>query len=161
MKKKINFCLFQDEIKALSQQFMLQLGSSEQGKIRKYKKMKYIKFSLGQVDRQQFIMGVQRCIAPNELEELLSFDIIPSKILDEANMLPSLQSSSTNLRGAYEYGNSDLVHDDQLRQIANQIAGRNWTKLALTLGFLEFDIEAYKLKNNNDPSATVCILFIL
>jgi hypothetical protein len=106
-------------------------------------------------------MGVQQSIKPNELEELLSFDIIPSNLLDEANMLPSLQSSSTNLRSTNEFGALDLVTDDQLRQIANQVTRKNWTKFALTLGFLEYDIDAYKLKNNNDSAATVCVYFIL
>jgi len=105
-------------------------------------------------------VGVQRYIAPGELEELLSFDIIPTQLLDEANMLPSLQSSSSNLRSTYDLSTSDVVNDDQLRQIANQAANKNWTKLALTLGFLEYDIEAYKLKNNNDSAATVSVDFI-
>jgi hypothetical protein len=104
-------------------------------------------------------MGVQRCITPGELEELLNFDIIPTQLLDEANMLPSLQSSATNLRSTNGFNTSDLVTDEQLRQIAQQVARKNWTKLALTLGFLEYDIEAYKLKNNNDPAATVCCSF--
>jgi hypothetical protein len=101
-------------------------------------------------------MGVQRCITPGELEELLNFDIIPTHLLDEANTLPSLQSSSTNLRNPNSFSGSDLVSDEQLRQIAYQASRKNWTKLALTLGFLEYDIEAYKLRNNNDPAATVC-----
>jgi hypothetical protein len=75
-------------------------------------------------------------------------------------MLPSLQSSSSNLRSTYDLGTSDVVNDDQLRQIANQVAQKNWTNLALALGFLEYDIEAYKLKNNNDSAATVSIDFI-
>jgi len=105
-------------------------------------------------------MGVQRYIAPGELEELLGFDIIPPQLLDEANMLPSLQSSTANIRSANDFGSSDLISDDQLRLIANQVARKNWTKLALVLGFLEYDIEAYKLKNNSDAAATVCIYFI-
>jgi hypothetical protein len=76
-------------------------------------------------------------------------------------MLPSLQSSSVNIRSTNSFGAPDLVNDDQLRQIANQATRKNWTKLALTLGFLEYDIEAYKLKNNNDSAATVCVYFIL
>ena len=106
---------------------------------------------------QQFITGVQRQIPPGELEELLSFEIIPTQVLDEANMLSSLQSSSTNLRHTYDVGTYDQVNDDQLRQIANQAARKNWSKLALTLGFLEYDIEAYRVKNNNDPAATVSL----
>jgi hypothetical protein len=75
-------------------------------------------------------------------------------------MLPSLQSSSTNIRSTHDFGGSDLVNDDQLQQIANQAARRNWSKLALTLGFLEYDIEAYSIKNNQDPAATVSLIFL-
>lgn len=141
---------------------MQQLGSSEHGKEILRKKFilcipSYSVFVLkGLIDRQQFITGVQRQIPPDELEELLRFDIIPAQLLDEANMLPSLQSSSTNLRNPNDYGINELVSDDQLRQIANQASRKNWQKLALTLGFLEYDVEAYKTKNNNDSAAAVC-----
>ena len=118
------------------------------------------KLSLGQVEMQQFVGGVQRHIPPDELEELLSFEIIPSKVLDEANMLSSLQSSAANLRHTYDAGAHDQVSDDQFRQIATQAAHKSWPKLALALGFLEYDIEAYKLKNNNDPAATVNMTLI-
>lgn len=88
---------------------------------------------------------------------MLHFDIIPTQLLDEANMLPSLQSSSINVRSAHGYTSAGLVTDEQLKQIANQATRKNWSKLALTLGFLEYDIEAYKLKNNHDATATVCV----
>ena len=71
-------------------------------------------------------------------------------------MLPSLQSSSTNLRSTNGFGATDPVSDEQLKQIANQAARKNWPRLALTLGFLEYDIEAYKLKHHNDTAAAVC-----
>ncbi|CAF0924032.1 unnamed protein product [Adineta steineri] len=128
-----------DEIKALSHQFMRQLQANERG----------------QLNMEQFIAGVQRCFSPGELEELLKFDIIPAHLLDEANAISSLQSSSTNLRNAYDYGTNDLVSDSQLRQIATQATRRNWTKLAVSLGFLEYDIEAFKAKNNNDSAAAL------
>ena len=72
-------------------------------------------------------------------------------------MLPSLQASSSNVRSAQSHPSTDLVTDEQLKQIANQSARKNWTKLALTLGFLEYDIEAYKVRNNGDSAATVCL----
>ncbi|CAF3522486.1 unnamed protein product, partial [Rotaria sp. Silwood2] len=128
-----------DEIRALSQQFMQQLGVNGQNKL----------------NMQQFVDAVQRSIPPNELEEILKFDIIPTHLLDEASTLPSLPSSSTNIRNVNDYGTNDRVSDEQLRQIANQVSRKNWTRLALTLGFLEYDIEAYKIRNNNDPSATM------
>ena len=107
----------------------------------------------------EFTAGVQRCFSPGELEDILKFDIIPVHVLEEANAIPSLQSSSTNLRDNDGFGASDRVHDSHLRQIAYQASRRNWTKLALTLGFLEYDIEAFIAKNHNDSSAAVSITF--
>ncbi len=98
---------------------------------------------------------MQRFIPPAELEELLHFDIIPPYLLEDANRLPSLQSSSANLRSTNGFGVDDLVSDDQLRQIASQASRKDWPKLALVLGFLEYDIESYKIKNNNDSTAAV------
>ena len=106
---------------------------------------------------QQFVTGVQRAIPENELNELLKFEMIPAYLLDQASALPSLPGSSTNIRTTNDFGIHDLVTDDQLRQIANQAQYKNWPKLALTLGFLEYDIEAYKIKNNNDSAAAVSI----
>ncbi len=99
-------------------------------------------------------------MSPAELEELLHFDLIPPHLLEDANRLPSLQASSTNLRSTNGFGVDDLVGDDQLRQIASQASRKNWPKLALTLGFLEYDIESYKIQNNNDSTATVNVSLI-
>lgn len=87
---------------------------------------------------------------------MLNFTIIPTSILDEANMVPSLQSSSANMRTTTtNFGSNELVSDEQLRQIAQQAARKSWSRLALTLGFLEYDIEAYRVKNNGDSTGTV------
>jgi hypothetical protein len=102
-------------------------------------------------------MGIQRLIPPNELEEILRFDIIPPYLLDDANRLPSLQSSSANLRGGNDFGIDEPVSDDQLKQIASQASRKNWQKLAITLGFLEYDIESYKIQYNYDSTEIVNI----
>lgn len=113
-------------------------------------------FLAGKLNQQQFIAGVKQYISPAELDEILTFSIIPTNLLDEANMLPSLQSSSTNVRAApVILPNQDFISDDQLRQIAQQSARKQWSRLALTLGFLEYDIEAYRVKNNGDSVGTV------
>lgn len=112
--------------------------------------------SLGKLNQQQFITGVKQYISPGELEQMLNFTIIPTNILDEANMVPSLQSSTTNMRTTTtNFGSNELVSDEQLRQIAQQAARKSWSRLALTLGFLEYDIEAYRVKNNGDSTGTV------
>ena len=72
-------------------------------------------------------------------------------------MLPSLPSSSTNIRRTNDLLPNDLVTDEQLRRIADQAAYKDWSQLVISLGFLEYDIEAYKIKNNNDSTATVHI----
>lgn len=98
---------------------------------------------------------MQRSISPGELEELLRFEIVPTQLLEEANRLPSLRSSSTNIHSANDFGVDGLLSDNQLRQVASQASRKNWSKLAITLGFLEYDIEAYKVQNNYDSTATV------
>lgn len=116
-------------------------------------------FALGQLNQQQFVTGVQRLIPPDELEELLRFDIIPSHILEEVNQLPSLPGSAMDVRTTRDnYGSNDLISDDQLRQIANQASRKNWSKLGLALGFLEYDIEAFRAQNNYDNTAAVNII---
>jgi len=143
---------------------MRQLGANEQGihqfhQQKSHWKGKYI--CLGEVNQQQFVIGVQRAIPPAELDELLHFDIIPAHLLEDANRLPSLQASSTNLRQPAPYSHDDLVSDNQLRQVANEASKRNWTKLAVNLDFLEYDIESYKAQNNYDAISTVKkVLFI-
>ena len=136
---------------------MQQLGSTEQGRSRRMNRCNGNKVVvLGQVNQQQFVAGVQRLISPGELEELLHFDIIPSHILEESNRLPSLPGSATNIRAPVNgYGNNDLVGDEQLRQLANRASQKNWSKLAITLGFLEYDIEAYRTRHNYDNTAAV------
>jgi hypothetical protein len=122
--------------------------------------------SIGEINQQQFVTGVQRTIPPHELDALLHFDIIPSQLLEESKKLPSLQSSSVNMfsttndfRDDNQMNGNALISDDELRQIANQAARKDWSKFALTLGFLEYDIEAYKVRNNQDAASTVNIFF--
>lgn len=70
-------------------------------------------------------------------------------------MLPSLQASSTNLQSAHQSSNPDMISDEQLKLIAQQATKRDWSKFARALGFLDYDIEAYKVKNQNDSTAAV------
>jgi hypothetical protein len=111
------------------------------------------------MNQEQFVTSVQRCISSHELEELLHFEIIPSHLLNEANKLPSLPSSATNIRNVNDDRIDSYLSDDQLKQIAKHAANKNWSKLAITLGFLEYDIEAYKIQNNYDSAATVYTFF--
>ena len=110
---------------------------------------------IGQLNQEQFIAGVQRCIPPQELQQLLRFEIIPSQVLHEVNDQPSLPSPGNSSRRPNDAETGDMISDNQLRQIATQAARRDWEGLAAKLGFLEYDIEAYKVQNDSDPSATV------
>ena len=116
-------------------------------------------FSLCLVDhlnQEQFIAGVQRCFSPDELEQLLHFEIIPSKIIDEVNNVSSTGASLANVRSSSGSAKShEIITDQQLRQIANQAAKRNWERLGLALGFLEYDIESYKIRHDADSGTAV------
>jgi hypothetical protein len=112
-------------------------------------------YTLGKLNQQQFITGVQRCIPNDQLEELLTFNIIPSHLLDEANAVPSLPGSTVNIRKTIDTATQDYLSDEQLRMVANQTSRKNWSRLALVLGFLEYDIEAYRVRNKGDAAATV------
>lgn len=50
---------------------------------------------------------------------------------------------------------NDLIEKDQFRQLADRAARRDWKNLAIALGVLEYDIEAYVAKNSSDPRAAV------
>lgn len=115
-------------------------------------------FILGRINQQQFITAVQRLIPAQQLEEILGFSIIPAQILEEANMIPSLETSTMNIRDNNPFSTVNLISDEQLRQIAVQSSSRSWHVLILNLGFLEYDIEAYLIQSNRDPIAAVRIL---
>ncbi|CAF0891848.1 unnamed protein product [Didymodactylos carnosus] len=137
----------ENDVKAIAQQFVQTIDNTNQGYI----------------TQQQFITGIQRHFPADQLDEVLKFEIIPSHVLDAVNILPSLQGSASNLRDqnavmSEDYGMSDVVSDDQIHQIAGHAARKNWQKLALCLGFLEYDIESYRVQNNNDPTQTMYAL---
>jgi len=103
----------------------------------------------------------------DQLENILQFHIIPFKVIQETNLLPPLPLPPLEVhphphRKARNYyddddDDSDIVNDDQLKQLAMRTSQRHWTKLLLNLGFLEYDIEAYKARNNYNAAATVTI----
>ena len=115
-------------------------------------------FLVDHLNQEQFIAGVQRCFSPDELEQLLHFEIIPSKIIDEVNSDSLSASASANVRSSSGSAKShEIITDQQLRQIANQAAKRNWQRLGLALGFLEYDIESYKIRHSSDSGTAVCL----
>ncbi|CAF1992857.1 unnamed protein product [Rotaria magnacalcarata] len=130
------------EIKPLSIQCMKQLGSNENGEL----------------NQKQFVEGVKRLIPRDELEEILGFNIVPAKLLDEVNRLPSPELSVTNPRSKLNFQDYDLISNDELQKISLLASRKNWPKLAYKLGFLEYDVEAYQELKNYDSEATIYAL---
>jgi hypothetical protein len=105
-----------------------------------------------------------------QLENILQFRIIPFQVIHETNLLPPLPlppleshkhslpaHSHRNTKNYYDDDYKNIVTDNQLKEIAMGTSKRDWIKLLLNLGFLEYDIEAYKAHNNNNAAATVII----
>ena len=114
----------------------------------------YIPF-VDQLNQQQFVDGVLKFIPHEELAELLDFHIIPTAVSHETATLPDLPLPPMMTANADNVVGNDLVTDDQIKQLALQTSQKHWTKLILSLGFLEYDIEAYKARNNYNAAATV------
>lgn len=107
--------------------------------------------------QEQFVKGMQRAIPPAHLEQLLRFEIIPSEVLNEMKDTSSMPPSNTQTPRSMNFTDrQDMISDNQLRQLADRVSQRNWRNLAIQMGFLEYDIEAYKTKNRGDPRAAVC-----
>ena len=104
------------------------------------------------MDEDQFVKGVQRCISRSELDRLFQFEIIPTELIRDMDDIQSPPSTSRPLDSVRDDG---LITENQLRQIASRASKRNWQSLALKLGFLEYDIEAYKSKNPSDSQGAV------
>ncbi|CAF0780810.1 unnamed protein product [Adineta steineri] len=129
------------QVKELSEEIMRDLGTVETGRL----------------NQQEFVDGVLKFIPREELEDILEFHIIPPDILEEIDKLPGLPLPpiSTHDHDTADDVGINLVNDDQTKQIAVQLAKKNWRKLALALGFLEYDIEAYKVQNKYNDAATI------
>ena len=52
----------------------------------------------GRINENQFVYNVKRIASPSQLKDLLSFDLIPTYLLDEINMQPSVNGSMSSLR---------------------------------------------------------------
>jgi hypothetical protein len=140
---------------------MIELGASdENGMILFYKRNDMIDIYIDQINQEQFIVGVKKIMSRDQLEHIFQFHIIPSELVEDSNTLPPLPVPPPTLRNANDYDVNEMVTDDQLKQIAIRAAKRHWTKLALSLGFLEYDIEAYKAQNNYNAERTVTIFYL-
>lgn len=122
----------------------------------------------GFVTESQFVENVRLNYSDYELNELLTYDLIPSDLLESAHMQQSLPGSNINV-GSNSKANvkSDNqpnnlnqpltieLTDDLLEKIAKKAINKDWEKLAIKLGFLEYDIQSYKAKNKGYNYDTV------
>lgn len=92
---------------------------------------------------------------------MLHFHIIPPEIIIESNRLPSPSLPVVHPTNMHEYDEFDYISNEQLKQISYRAGKKNWPKLAYTLGFLEYDVEAYQQVNNYDSASTVNICFFI
>lgn len=110
------------------------------------------------ITESQFVDEILKNYDEYELSEIIVSELIPKNTLEELNMHPKISSDSndvmknirskTNLRRSNDYqGGSQILDDRTLEAVAKKAINRDWEKLAIKLGFLEYDISTYKLKN--------------
>lgn len=110
----------------------------------------------GKISENAFIYNVKRLIPPRQLESYLKFDIIPPEIMESVNMEPSISGSMISMRNAREdIDLSSAITDAQLELIAQKITRKNWERLAQRLGYLDYDIDAFKAQNRGNITNTI------
>lgn len=120
----------------------------------------------GFVTEAQFVENVKLNYSDYELNELLTYDLIPRDLLESAHMQQSLPGSNLNLGSRANLKSDNLTSslnqplnieltDDLLEKVARKAINKDWEKLAIKLGFLEYDIQSYKSKNRGYNYETV------
>lgn len=138
----------------------------------------------GKILEMQFVTNTLKNYDEYELSEILIIDLIPNEALEQLNIEPKLSSdkntsnnnqnrnitSNTNRpdygpishrgrRGAEPNG-EEYLDNQLLESIAKKAVNKDWEKLSIKLGFLEYDIQSYKLKNKGyNLDAMIDILF--
>lgn len=119
----------------------------------------------GHINETQFVANVQRHYPEDQLRKALNIDIIPPELLDEANMNPSVAGSRFNMKkDPTPMSNSSYMSielDNQtLEMVASKAIKKDWEKLSIKLGFLEYDIKEAKSKNNGKAYDTVSFCLV-
>lgn len=144
----------EDEIKATAEFLMAQIDPE----------------STGFVTESQFVENVKVNYSDYELNELLTYDLIPTDLLESAHMQQTLPGSNINVdpNATVTSPNNNFpgnqltieLTDDLLEKIARKAINKDWEKLAIKLGFLEYDVQSYKAKNRGYNYDTVKKIFI-
>ena len=144
----------EDEIKATAEFLMAQIDPE----------------STGFVTESQFVENVKVNYSDYELNELLTYDLIPTDLLESAHMQQTLPGSNINVdpNAIVTSPNNNFpgnqltieLTDDLLEKIARKAINKDWEKLAIKLGFLEYDVQSYKAKNRGYNYDTVKKIFI-
>lgn len=129
----------------------------------------------GHVNETQFVTNVLRHYPEDQLKKILSIELIPPELLDQVNMNPSVAGSHLNMKkdtmmttknSSFSSSNHMKIELDNqlLEEIASKAIRKDWEKLAIKLGFLEYDIKDIKSKNNGKAYDTVrsgCLFLLL
>lgn len=128
----------------------------------------------GKITEEQFVRNTLKNYDEYELSEILIIDLIPKEALEEMTIVSKDSNESytrNNNKGYRPPSRSNQLPqrhstDDQyldnalLESIARKAINKDWEKLAIKLGFLEYDIQSYKLKNKGYNYETMAdILF--
>lgn len=127
----------------------------------------------GKISEEQFVKNTLKNYDEYELSEILIIDLIPREALEEMTIVPKESGYSNTKDRSYRppsrsntlarknHENSDQYLDNSLLEaIAKKAINKDWEKLAIKLGFLEYDIQSYKLKNKGYNYETMAdILF--
>lgn len=129
----------------------------------------------GNIAEQQFVTNVLKNYDEFELNEILTVDMIPREVLQNQEPVDSREtgrgrgensrrqavSFKETYNGPSRAGND---HDEQsneyldsrtLESVSKKAVNKDWEKLAIKLGFLEYDIQSFKLKNKGYNLETV------
>lgn len=111
--------------------------------------------------------NVLRLYPEEEIKRLLHVDLIPPELLNETNMNASVAGSRLNM-SRRDVGNraggggggmrnqvSVELDDETLEMVAAKAIKKDWEKLSIKLGFLEYDIREFKSRHNGKAYDTV------
>jgi hypothetical protein len=135
----------------------------------------------GNIQEHQFVTNVLKNYDEFELNEILTVDMIPKEVLENSevpmndpreehrgatdNKRRAAVSFKESYNGPSRTGHNSRFESSEeyldnrtLESVAKKAVNKDWEKLAIKLGFLEYDIQAFKLKNKGYNLETVCIL---
>lgn len=113
----------------------------------------------GRINETQFVTNVLRLYPEEQVKKMLDINIIPQDVLNETNMQPSMAGSQLNMRNDNKINLTSELDDRLLESVASKAIKKDWEKLAIKLGFLEYDIQSLKNKHKGNAYDTVWTTF--